>query len=139
MHAGEIVGIDDYDLAVYWREGIEPIYLGDYGTRAYAINQAGQIAGSAILGAERRAVRWDHLSLVDLGVMPGGGFAEAGWSARASTRRGRAPRMHHDDVGFRVARGGFDSTDAAQGWSARADAERAAYDGPTPPGWTPLR
>jgi hypothetical protein len=47
--------------------------------------------------------------------------------------------MHHDDVGFRVARGGFDAVDAAQGWSAHADTERAAYEGPTPPGWTPRR
>jgi formylglycine-generating enzyme required for sulfatase activity len=53
--------------------------------------------------------------------------------------RGGAPRMHHDDVGFRVARGGFDSVDAAQGWSAAADEERAANDGPLPPGWTPMR
>jgi hypothetical protein len=47
--------------------------------------------------------------------------------------------MHHEDVGFRVARGGFDATDAAQGWSAEADRERAAIDGPLPSGWTPRR
>jgi len=58
---------------------------------------------------------------------------------RASTRRGGAPRMHHEDVGFRVARGGVDATDAAQGWSAQADLERAELDGPTPFGWTPRR
>jgi hypothetical protein len=45
--------------------------------------------------------------------------------------------MHHEDVGFRVARGGFDVTDAAQGWSAQADLERAGVDGPLPFGWTP--
>ena len=47
--------------------------------------------------------------------------------------------MHHDDVGFRVARGGFDAVDAAQGWSAAADEERASGDGPLPSGWTPRR
>lgn len=72
-------------------------------------------------------------------VFRGGGFADDAWSVRAGVRRGGAPRMHHDDVGFRVARGGFDATDAAQGWSARADLERAAIDGPLPPGWTPRR
>lgn len=85
---------------------------------------------------------WDLLDparYADYRVFRGGGFADDAWSVRASTRRGGGPRMHHDDVGFRVARGGFDGEDAAQGWSARVDAERAAYDGPTPPGWTPLR
>ncbi len=72
-------------------------------------------------------------------VFRGGGYADDAWSVRASTRRGGAPRMHHDDVGFRVARGGFDGQDAAQGWSATADAERAAIDGPLPSGWTPRR
>jgi sulfatase modifying factor 1 len=85
---------------------------------------------------------WDLLDPARYGdyrVFRGGGFADDAWSVRASTRRGGAPRMHHDDVGFRVARGGFDTTDAAQGWSAGADEERAAADGPLPPGWTPLR
>lgn len=72
-------------------------------------------------------------------VFRGGGFADDAWSVRASTRRGGAPRMHHEDVGFRLARGGFDAVDAAQGWSAAADRERAETDGPLPPGWTPLR
>ncbi len=72
-------------------------------------------------------------------VFRGGGYADDAWSVRASTRRGGAPRMHHEDVGFRVARGGFDATDAAQGWSARADRERAEVEGPLPPGWTPKR
>jgi formylglycine-generating enzyme required for sulfatase activity len=72
-------------------------------------------------------------------VFRGGGFADDSWSVRAGVRRGGAPTMRHDDVGFRVARGGFDSPDAAQGWSARADRERAAADGPRPVGWTPRR
>ncbi|MGZ0710896.1 formylglycine-generating enzyme family protein (plasmid) [Coraliomargarita sp. W4R53] len=38
-------------------------------------------------------------------VFRGGGFADDAWSVRASVRRGGAPRMHHDDVGFRLARG----------------------------------
>jgi formylglycine-generating enzyme required for sulfatase activity len=83
---------------------------------------------------------WDLLDPAryrDYRVFRGGGFADDSWSVRASTRRGGGPRMHHEDVGFRVARGGYDGTDAAQGWSARVDAERAAVDGPA--GWTPLR
>ncbi|WES65504.1 SUMF1/EgtB/PvdO family nonheme iron enzyme [Microbacter sp. GSS18] len=72
-------------------------------------------------------------------VFRGGGFADDAWSVRASTRRGGAPRMHHDDVGVRLARGGFDTTDAAQGWSAAADRERAATEAPLPPGWTPRK
>jgi sulfatase modifying factor 1 len=85
---------------------------------------------------------WDLLDPARYGeyrVFRGGGFADDSWSVRASTRRGGAPRMHHEDVGFRVARGGFDTTDAAQGWSAQVDLERADVDGPLPPGWTPLR
>ena len=85
---------------------------------------------------------WDLLDparYADCRVFRGGGFADDAWSVRASTRRGGAPRMHHEDVGFRVARGGFDATDAAQGWSAQADLERADLDGPTPFGWTPRR
>lgn len=70
-------------------------------------------------------------------VFRGGGYADDAWSVRASTRRGGAPRMHHEDVGFRVARGGFDGPDAAQGWSAHNDRERGADDGPRPAGWTP--
>ncbi|QKJ18185.1 formylglycine-generating enzyme family protein [Microbacterium hominis] len=85
---------------------------------------------------------WDLLDPARYGdyrVFRGGGFADDAWSVRASTRRGGAPGMHHDDVGFRVARGGFDGTEAAQGWSALVDRERAEVDAPTPPGWTPLR
>jgi len=83
---------------------------------------------------------WDLLDPARYGeyrVFRGGGFADDAWSARASTRRGGAPGMHHEDVGFRLARGGFDAVDAAQGWSSAVDDERAAFDGPTPPGWTP--
>lgn len=72
-------------------------------------------------------------------VFRGGGFADDAWSVRASVRRGGAPRMQHDDVGFRVARGGFDGGDVVQGWSAEVDRERASGDGPRPSGWTPRR
>ncbi|GAA3902376.1 formylglycine-generating enzyme family protein [Microbacterium invictum] len=85
---------------------------------------------------------WDLLDPAryrDYRVFRGGGFADDAWSVRAGTRRGGAPRMHHDDVGLRLARGGFDAVDAAQGWSTAADRERALSDGPLPPGWTPLR
>jgi formylglycine-generating enzyme required for sulfatase activity len=85
---------------------------------------------------------WDLLDPARYGdyrVFRGGGFADDAGSVRASTRRGGAPRMHHDDVGFRVARGGFDAQDAAQGWSASVDADRAAVTGPLPSGWTPRR
>ena len=85
---------------------------------------------------------WDLLDPARYGdyrVFRGGGYADDAWSARASTRRGGAPRMHHDDVGVRLARGGFDGVDEAQGWSAAVDRERALVEGPLPPGWTPLR
>lgn len=83
---------------------------------------------------------WDLLDPArydDYRVFRGGGFADDAWSVRAGVRRGGAPRMHHEDVGLRVARGAFDSPDAAQGWSLAADRERAAFDGPVPFGWTP--
>ncbi|WP_405372190.1 MULTISPECIES: formylglycine-generating enzyme family protein [unclassified Microbacterium] len=83
---------------------------------------------------------WDFLDperYDDYRVFRGGGFADDAWSVRAGVRRGGGPRMHHDDVGFRIARGGFDAVDAAQGWSAAAD---SAHGGrPLPPGWTPRR
>lgn len=85
---------------------------------------------------------WDLLDPArydDYRVFRGGGFADDAWSVRASVRRGGAPRMHHDDVGLRLARGAFDTTDQAQGWSARTDRERAFQDGPLPSGWTPRR
>lgn len=83
---------------------------------------------------------WDLLDPArydDYRVFRGGGYADDAWSVRAGVRRGGAPRMHHDDVGFRLARGGFDGTAAAQGWSAAADRERGAPSGPLPSGWTP--
>lgn len=83
---------------------------------------------------------WDLLDPARYGdyrVFRGGGFADDAWSVRASVRRGGAPRMHHEDVGVRVARGALDTPDEAQGWSARADRERAMTDGPLPAGWTP--
>ncbi|KJQ54808.1 Serine/threonine-protein kinase pkn1 [Microbacterium sp. SA39] len=85
---------------------------------------------------------WDLLDPArydDYRVFRGGGYADDAWSVRASVRRGGAPRMHHDDVGLRLARGAFDTPGEAQGWSALIDRERAAFDGPLPPGWTPLR
>jgi formylglycine-generating enzyme required for sulfatase activity len=85
---------------------------------------------------------WDLLDPAryrDYRVFRGGGFADDAHSVRASTRRGGAPTMTYEDVGFRVARGGFDTVDAAQGWSAQQDAERADIDAPLPPGWTPMR
>lgn len=85
---------------------------------------------------------WDLLDPARYGdyrVFRGGGFADDAWSVRASVRRGGAPRMHHEDVGFRVARGSFERADEAQGWSSALDRERAAFDGPLPSGWTPLR
>jgi formylglycine-generating enzyme required for sulfatase activity len=85
---------------------------------------------------------WDLLDPVryrDYRVFRGGGFADDAWSVRASTRRGGPPRVQHDDVGLRLARGGFPGEGAAQGWSAEADRSRAESKGPQPPGWTPLR
>ncbi len=85
---------------------------------------------------------WDLLDPARYGdyrVFRGGGFADDSWSARAGARRGGAPRMHHDDVGVRLARGGSSSDGEVQGWSAAADRARADVDGPLPPGWTPLR
>ncbi|WP_245861082.1 SUMF1/EgtB/PvdO family nonheme iron enzyme [Microbacterium aurantiacum] len=83
---------------------------------------------------------WDLLDPArydDYRVFRGGGFADDAWSVRASVRRGGAPRMHHEDVGLRLARGAFDTFDEAQGWSAQADRERALIDGALPSGWTP--
>jgi len=83
---------------------------------------------------------WDLLDPARYGdyrVFRGGGYADDAWSVRASVRRGGAPRMHHDDVGVRFARGGFDAVDAAQGWSAAADLQRADPSGALPSGWTP--
>jgi sulfatase modifying factor 1 len=83
---------------------------------------------------------WDLLDPArydDYRVFRGGGYADDSWNVRAGVRRGGAPRMHHEDVGFRLARGGFDSTDGAQGWSVTADRERADVSGPLPSGWTP--
>ncbi|WP_089916299.1 formylglycine-generating enzyme family protein [Leifsonia sp. 21MFCrub1.1] len=60
----------------------------------------------------------------DARVFRGGGFADDAWNVRASVRRGGPARTPYPDVGFRVARGGFDADGAAQGWSAAADEER---------------
>ncbi|BDV30538.1 formylglycine-generating enzyme family protein [Microbacterium terricola] len=85
---------------------------------------------------------WDLLDPArydDYRVFRGGGFADDAWSVRAGTRRGGSPRLRQDDVGFRLARGGFDGPGAAQGWSSAADRERAAGEDPRPLGWTPRR
>jgi formylglycine-generating enzyme required for sulfatase activity len=85
---------------------------------------------------------WDLLDPAryrDYRVFRGGGFADDAWSVRASTRRGGPPRVQHDDVGLRLARGGFRGDGAAQGWSAEVDRSRAESTGPHPPGWTPVR
>jgi formylglycine-generating enzyme required for sulfatase activity len=83
---------------------------------------------------------WDFLDPArydDYRVFRGGGYADDAWSVRASVRRGGAPRMHHEDVGMRVARGAFDTPGEAQGWSARADRERGTLGDALPSGWTP--
>ena len=71
---------------------------------------------------------WDLLDPAVTGeqrVIRGGGFADGPLNVGASVRRGASPRSTHDDVGFRLARGGFDSVAEAQGWSAARDRERA--------------
>jgi sulfatase modifying factor 1 len=72
-------------------------------------------------------------------VFRGGGFADESWSVRASVRRGGAPRLQQADIGFRVARGAFDTPNEAQGWSDVVDRERAIVDDAVPFGWTPLK
>ncbi|MEL4319936.1 SUMF1/EgtB/PvdO family nonheme iron enzyme [Leifsonia sp. YIM 134122] len=87
---------------------------------------------------------WDYADTARYGdyrSLRGGGWADREWSLRASVRRGSAPDAVLEDVGLRVARGvvGAPGVDEAQGWSARADRERADVRGPRPVGWTPLR
>ena len=86
---------------------------------------------------------WDYADTAryaDYRVLRGGGWADREWSVRASVRRGSLPESHLEDVGFRVARGAVgERGDAAQGWSARRDRDRAGIRGPLPLGWTPLR
>ena len=86
---------------------------------------------------------WDYSDparYADYRVLRGGGWADKHWSVRASVRRGSMPGAQLDDVGFRVTQGraGEAGTHAGQGWSQRADADRAAIGGPLPIGWTPL-
>jgi formylglycine-generating enzyme len=71
---------------------------------------------------------WDLFDPVryDDRVQRGGGYADDAWGARATARRGAGPRRAGEDIGFRVARGGFDAIDEAQGWSAAADRELGA-------------
>ncbi|MBO3664220.1 formylglycine-generating enzyme family protein [Microbacterium stercoris] len=85
---------------------------------------------------------WDLLDPARYGdyrVFRGGGYDDDSHSVRAGVRRGGGPRMHHPDLGFRLARGAFDTPDEAQGWSAMADRERSDVRGPIPFGWTPMR
>lgn len=87
---------------------------------------------------------WDYSDparYADYRVIRGGGWADKHWCVRASVRRGSTPMAQLDDVGFRVARGpaGPADSQAGQGWSQRADRDRAEINGPVPFGWTPLR
>jgi len=87
---------------------------------------------------------WDYADTARYGdyrSLRGGGWADREWSLRASVRRGSAPDAVLEDVGFRIARGavGEPGAQAAQGWSAASDRERADITGPLPIGWTPLR
>ncbi|MHA3724642.1 formylglycine-generating enzyme family protein [Leucobacter sp. HY1910] len=92
---------------------------------------------------------WDRLDPARYGdyrVFKGGGWADPAWSCRVGVRRGNAPDARVEDVGLRVVRGpvrgdvgsGDVGSGFAQGWSERADRERAAIAGPLPVGWTPL-
>ena len=86
---------------------------------------------------------WDYSDparYADYRVLRGGGWADKHWSVRASVRRGSTPGAQLDDVGFRIAQGavGGIGDAAAQGWSDRADRERAQLSH-IPFGWTPLR
>ena len=86
---------------------------------------------------------WDYTDparYADYRVLRGGGWADKHWSVRASVRRGSMPDTQLDDVGFRLAQGAVGDADdhAGQGWSRRADQERAQISGPVPFGWTPL-
>lgn len=87
---------------------------------------------------------WDYSDparYADYRVLRGGGWADRHWSVRASVRRGSMPGARLDDVGFRVAQGvaGEAADRSGQGWSHRADRERADLSDPLPIGWTPLR
>ncbi|MGB4135111.1 MAG: SUMF1/EgtB/PvdO family nonheme iron enzyme [Microbacterium sp.] len=87
---------------------------------------------------------WDHSDparYADYRVLRGGGWADEHWSVRASVRRGSLPGARLDDIGFRVVQGaaGRAADHAGQGWSQKADRDRADVNGPLPLGWTPLR
>ena len=87
---------------------------------------------------------WDRLDPARYGdyrVLKGGGWADPEWSCRVGVRRGNAPDARVEDVGFRVVHGAATDdlgNDDWQGWSVRADRDRAALPGPLPVGWTPL-
>lgn len=63
---------------------------------------------------------WDLLDLESFGeerVFRGGGFSDSALNVQASARRGAGPRSIQDDVGLRLARGGFDAGGVVQGWA----------------------
>jgi formylglycine-generating enzyme required for sulfatase activity len=68
---------------------------------------------------------WDTLDLGGIGeerVFRGGGFSDSAANVGASVRRGALLRSTHDDVGLRLARGGFDGGGVGavvQGWDGR--------------------
>ncbi|PID53558.1 MAG: sulfatase [Micrococcales bacterium] len=83
----------------------------------------------------------DPARYADYRCLRGGGWDDPAYSCRASVRRGSAPDAVLEDAGLRLARGaaGPSGAQAAQGWSAAEDRERASIAGPLPMGWTPLR
>jgi probable HAF family extracellular repeat protein len=132
--AGEIVGVDDWDHAVYWLEGQDPIYLADYGSHAFGINEQGQIAGSAFFGAERHAVRWDGpLSMVDLGNMQAGGFAEAkaiaenGFMAGVGTTSGGLRAFFYNPAGGGLQAIGTFGGSTSNAWSVSSEGLVVGY------------
>lgn len=135
---------------------------GGAGARYGPLSRIAWTAEDAVSGPQRSALKdpngfglfdtlgnvwewcWDRLDPARYGdyrVLKGGGWADPEWSCRVGVRRGNAPDARVEDVGFRVARGPVavgDQLDGGQGWSERADRQRASLTGPLPVGWTPL-
>lgn len=88
---------------------------------------------------------WDRVDPARYGdyrLLKGGGWADREWSCRVGVRRGNAPDAAIEDVGFRVVRGAVANSvtaDGGQGWSEKADQQRASLLYPLPVGWTPLQ